>query len=95
MRWSFELFCPPNWTASALFMVRLLRKRPNKETIEASFWYKYKPLLEAKDKEIKLLSEQKEFYSQQIEVIRKDNTRLLAIVENGCSLLLIVINKVS
>ena len=60
----------------------------NKETIEASFWDKYQPLLEAKDREIKLLSEQKEFYSQQtesyeeqIEVIRKDNTRLIGIVE--------------
>ncbi len=53
----------------------------NKETIEESFWGKYKPLLEAKDREIKLLSQQTEFYSQQIELIRQDNTRLLGVVE--------------
>ena len=39
----------------------------NKETIEASFWSKYKPFLEANDEKIKLLSEQKEFYSQEAE----------------------------
>ncbi len=53
----------------------------NKETIEASFWNKYKSLLEAKDKEIKLLSQKKAFYSQKIEVIRKNNTKLLGIIE--------------
>ncbi len=53
----------------------------NKETIEASFWSKYQPLLEAKDREIKLLSQQTELYSEQIEVIRQDNTRLIGIVE--------------
>ena len=53
----------------------------NKADIEASFWDKYNPLLEAKDKEIKLLSQQTEFYSQQVEVIRQDNTKLLGIVE--------------
>ncbi len=53
----------------------------NKAKIEESFWSKYKPLLKDKDREIKLLSQQTEFYSEQIEVIRKDNTRLLGIVE--------------
>ncbi|MEM7556343.1 MAG: pentapeptide repeat-containing protein, partial [Cyanobacteria bacterium P01_A01_bin.84] len=53
----------------------------DKEKIESSFWEKYNPLLESKDKEIKLLSQQTDFYSQQVEVIRKDNTRLLGIVE--------------
>ena len=53
----------------------------DKAKIEASFWDKYNPLLEAKDREIKLLSQQTEFYSQQVEVIRIDNTRLLGIVE--------------
>ncbi len=53
----------------------------NKETIEASFWSKYQPLLEAKNKEIKLLSQQTEFYSEQIQSIRQDNTKLLGIIE--------------
>lgn len=53
----------------------------DKASIEESFWQKYNPTLEAKDREIKLLSQQTEFYSQQVEVIRKDNTRLLGIVE--------------
>ncbi len=53
----------------------------NKETIETSFWSKYQPLLEAKNKEIKLLSQQTEFYSEQIQFIRQDNTRLLGIIE--------------
>ena len=53
----------------------------DKASIEESFWKKYNPLLEAKDKEIKLLSQQTEFYSHQVEAIRKDNTRLLGIVE--------------
>ncbi len=48
---------------------------------ERKFWLKYKPMLETKDKEIKLLSQQTEFYSQQIEIIRKDNTKLIGIVE--------------
>lgn len=53
----------------------------DKASIEESFWQKYNPLLEAKDREIKLLSQQTEFYSQQVEVIRTDNTRLIGIVE--------------
>ncbi|NER89931.1 pentapeptide repeat-containing protein [Moorena sp. SIO3A2] len=48
---------------------------------ERKFWAKYKPMLEAKDREIKLLSKQTEFYSEQIEYIRKDNTRLIGVVE--------------
>ncbi|NEP26816.1 MAG: hypothetical protein F6K49_34175, partial [Moorea sp. SIO3I6] len=35
----------------------------------------------AKDQEIKLLYEQTEFYNEQIEYIRKDNTRLIEIIE--------------
>ncbi len=53
----------------------------SKETIEASFWSKYKSLLEAKDQEIKLLSQKKAFYPQKIEVIRKNNTKLLGIIK--------------
>ena len=52
-----------------------------KSEIEASFWQQYKPLLEAKNREIKLLSQQTKFYSQQIENIRKDNTRLIGVIE--------------
>ncbi len=55
---------------------------------ERKFWEKYKPMLELKDKEIKLLSEQKDFYSEEIKKIReernqtlKDNTKLIGVVE--------------
>ncbi|MDY7004441.1 MAG: pentapeptide repeat-containing protein [Cyanobacteriota bacterium] len=48
---------------------------------ERKFWQKYKPMLELKDREIKLLSEQKDFYSEEIKVVRKENTRLIGIVE--------------
>lgn len=53
----------------------------NKASLEASFWEKYNPLLEAKDREIKLLSQQTEFYFREVEFIRTDNTRLLGIIE--------------
>ena len=53
----------------------------NKETIKTSFWSKYQPLLEAKNEKIKLLSQKTEFYSQQIQFIRQDNTRLLEIIK--------------
>ena len=48
---------------------------------ERKFWQKYKPMLELKDREIKLLSEQKDFYSEEIKNIRKENTRLIGVVE--------------
>ena len=48
---------------------------------ERKFWQKYKPMLELKDKEIKLLSEQNDFYSEEIKNIRQSNTRLIGIVE--------------
>ncbi|NEO72772.1 pentapeptide repeat-containing protein [Moorena sp. SIO3H5] len=41
---------------------------------ERKFWAKYNPMLEAKDEKIKL-------YSEQIEFIRKDNTKLIGIIE--------------
>lgn len=64
------------------FLVRVeVPPDASKADIEASFWSKYNPLLEAKDKEIKLLSQQTEFYSREIEVIREGNTKLLGIVE--------------
>ena len=55
---------------------------------ERKFWQKYKPMLELKDERIKLLSEQNDFYSEeiknkrkQIKKLRKDNTKLMGIVE--------------
>ena len=55
---------------------------------EQKFRQKYELQLEAKDEKIKLLGEQKDFYYQQVETIRKDNsnirkdnTRLIRIVE--------------
>lgn len=46
------------------FLVRVeVPPNADKASIEASFWARYNPLLEAKDKEIKLLSQQTEFYS--------------------------------
>jgi hypothetical protein len=53
----------------------------DKKEIRVSFWSKYKPLLKAKDRKIKLLSQQEGFDSQQMEIIRKDNTKLLGIIE--------------
>ncbi|NES80744.1 MAG: hypothetical protein F6K10_04730 [Moorea sp. SIO2B7] len=61
---------------------------------ERKFWAKYKPMLEAKDREIKLLSEQTEFYSEQIEYIRKDNTRLIGVVETMADKETIRIDKI-
>jgi uncharacterized protein YjbI with pentapeptide repeats len=46
----------------------------DKASIEESFWQKYRPLLEAKDKQIA-------FYQQEIEFKRQENTTLLGIVE--------------
>lgn len=67
---------------SGAFIIRVeAPQEANKEKIETSFWNKYQPLLEAKDREIKLLSQQTEFYSQQIQDTDKDNTRLLCIIE--------------
>ena len=58
-----------------VFVIRIeVPADANKERIEASFWDKYQPLLEAKDREIK-------FLSQQTQYIREDNTRLLGIIE--------------
>ena len=48
---------------------------------EQKFRQKYELQLEAKDEKIKLLDEQKDFYYQQVEIIRKDNTRLIGIIE--------------
>ena len=52
-----------------------------KSKFETYFWQKYKPLLEDKNREIRFLSQQTEFYSQELEVIRKDNTRLIGVIE--------------
>ncbi|NEO09923.1 pentapeptide repeat-containing protein [Moorena sp. SIO3I8] len=61
---------------------------------EQKLWAKYKPMLEAKDREIKFLSEQTEFYSEQIEYIRKDNTRLIGVVETMADKETIRIDKI-
>ena len=68
--------------AGGAFVIRLeVSLDTNKAQVEASFWSKYKHLLEAKDREIELLSQTKDCYFQQIQDIRKDNTRLIEIVE--------------
>jgi len=68
--------------------VQAIEKKPNgtfvirvevpddvdKAVIEASFWQKYKPLLEAKDEQIA-------FYSQEVKIKREENTRLLGLIE--------------
>ena len=61
---------------------------------ERKFWAKYNPMLEAKDEKIKLLSEQTEFYNKQIELIRKDNTRLMGVVETMADKETIRIDKI-
>ncbi|WP_293092933.1 pentapeptide repeat-containing protein [Moorena sp. SIOASIH] len=61
---------------------------------ERKFWAKYKPMLEAKDREIRFLSEQTDFYTKQIEFIRKDNTRLIGVVETMADKETIRIDKI-
>lgn len=61
---------------------------------ERKFWAKYNPMLEAKDEKIKLLSEQIEFYDEQIEFIRKNNTRLMGVVETMADQETIIIDKI-
>ncbi|MEM7727297.1 MAG: pentapeptide repeat-containing protein [Cyanobacteria bacterium P01_A01_bin.45] len=64
------------------FVVRVeVPSNTDKAEIERYFWQKYNPILEAKDREIKLLLQQTDFYSEQIQSIRKDNTRVLEIIE--------------
>ncbi|NEO03156.1 MAG: hypothetical protein F6K50_49945 [Moorea sp. SIO3I7] len=48
---------------------------------ERKFWAKYKPMLEAKDREIKLLSEQIKDKRQDIKYIRKKHTQLIEIIK--------------
>ena len=64
------------------FVIRVkVPKQIDEAEYERKFWLKYKPMLESKDKEIKLLYQQTEFYSQEIENIRKNNTELMRIVK--------------
>ena len=56
------------------FVIRVkVPKQVDEAEYERKFRLKYELKLEAQDKEIKLLCEQKELYSQQIEDIRKNN----------------------
>nr|WP_293134896.1 pentapeptide repeat-containing protein [Okeania sp. SIO3I5] len=71
------------------FVIRVkVSEKIDEAEYERKFWQKYKPMLDSKDKEIELLSEQKNFYSEEIKNIReernwirKDNTRLIGVVE--------------
>ncbi|NEQ36382.1 MAG: hypothetical protein F6K40_08890 [Okeania sp. SIO3I5] len=64
------------------FVIRVkVSEKTDEAEYERKFWQEYKPMLELKDREIKLLSEQKDFYSEEIKNIRKENTKLIGVVE--------------
>ncbi|NEO20362.1 pentapeptide repeat-containing protein [Moorena sp. SIO4A5] len=64
------------------FVIRVkVPEKVDEAEYERKFRAEYNAKLEAKDIEIKLLYEQTEFFDKQIECIRKDNTRLMGVVE--------------
>ncbi len=64
------------------FVIRVeVPRSADKAAIEASFWQKYQPLLEAKDEQIAFYCQETEVKRKEIEQKREENTMLLRIIE--------------
>ncbi|NEO49413.1 MAG: hypothetical protein F6K55_37060, partial [Moorea sp. SIO4A3] len=64
------------------FVIRVkFPEKVDEAEYEQKFWAKYKPMLEAKDREIKRLYEQKKISGDQIHLIRKNNIDLIKVIE--------------